>query len=100
MLIESDEGTGNMSIFGTPTTVYLDPPRNLVSKTVGYVKFVFNQTTALEDGTIPVEDDYTFRPEVAKLFGYTKITIQKGTYTVHPSSTSDFGEVVFQCYFN
>ena len=100
LMIESDEGKANMSIFGTPEHIFIDSPRNQIKKTIGYVKFVFHQKTATEKGVIPVDADYIFRPEVSTLFGYNRITILKGEYVVQSSLVTEFGEVVFKCYFD
>lgn len=95
-----DEGIGQASVFGTPTVVYLDPPRNQVSKKVGYIKVVFQQPTALEDGTIPADSDYTINEDFAKELGYNSITILRGTYHAQPSPKSAYGEVILTCNLN
>jgi hypothetical protein len=75
--------------FGS-ATVSLLPDHRLL-------RLVFDQPTALEDGTLPITRDFTVRPEVARWLGVRMIQVKKGVYPVEfPWWRSPFGEALVE----
>ncbi|MBC8181166.1 hypothetical protein H8E88_08580 [candidate division KSB1 bacterium] len=61
---------------------------------------IFNRRAALDDGTIPIENNWNLGEEIARGFGYSEIIIQSGDYNVNFSNYPEFGEVFFNANLN
>lgn len=66
----------------------------------GQFHMVFERRAALDNGKIPIINDWKLGAEVAKAFGYSEIVIQAGDYDVDFSNHSEFGESFFRASFN
>ena len=59
----------------------------------GKLNVIFENPAALEDGTIPIEEDWVLSPEFAKYLGLNSITVKGGVYKVDFSRNQNFGEI-------
>lgn len=61
----------------------------------GKFHLVYERRAALDDGTVPIQDNWDLGEEVAKVLGYKKIIVKAGTYKVDFSKYPEFGETYF-----
>jgi hypothetical protein len=69
-------------MYGPVRAIYLDPPANTIVLRISKVSIIFDQPTALEDGTIPIDGDFMVDPAVAKALGFNGLKIKAGIYNV------------------
>lgn len=59
------------------------------------VHMIFERRAALDNGTVPIQNDWNLGEDIAEGFDCTEIVIQEGEYEVDFSTYDEFGEAYF-----
>jgi hypothetical protein len=64
------------------------------------IHLVFKRRAALDDGTIPIQDNWNLGTAVSKKLGYNSVIVRPGRYNVNFSNYREFGEALFDADFS